>query len=68
MEIKTTEEFQQEILKTIKLKNTSVNIYLQQNVHCNILCMILVPWISLKSVPSLSNWLSVPNNISLNAQ
>jgi len=27
MEVKTTEEFQQEILKTIKLKNTSVNIY-----------------------------------------
>lgn len=68
MEVKTTEEFQQEILKTIKLKNTSVNIYLPQNVHCNILCMMLVPWISLKSVPSLSNWLNVPNNISLNAQ
>lgn len=28
MEVKTTEEFQQEILKTIKLKNMSVNIYL----------------------------------------
>ena len=29
---KTTEEFQQEILKNIKLKNTSVDIYYQQNV------------------------------------
>ena len=32
---KTTEEFQQEILKNIKLKNTSVDIYYQQNVYCN---------------------------------
>ena len=35
MEGKTTEEFQQQILKTIKLKNTSVDIYYQQNVYCN---------------------------------
>ncbi len=28
---KTAEEFQQEILKNIKLKNTSVDIYYQQN-------------------------------------
>lgn len=32
---KTAEEFQQEILKNIKLKNTSVDIYYQQNVYCN---------------------------------
>lgn len=32
---KTTEEFQQEILKSIKLKNTSVDVYYQQNVYCN---------------------------------
>ena len=35
MEGKTTEEFQQQILKTIKLKNTSVDVYYQQNVYCN---------------------------------
>lgn len=35
MHKRTTEEFQQEILKTIKLKSTSVNIYYQQNVYCN---------------------------------
>lgn len=35
MHSKTTEEFQQEILKTIKLKSTPVNIYYQQNVYCN---------------------------------
>ena len=32
---KTAEEFQQEILKSIKLKNTSVDVYYQQNVYCN---------------------------------
>lgn len=35
MENRTTEEFQQEILRVIKLKNTPVNIYYQQNVYCN---------------------------------
>lgn len=35
MENRTTEEFQQEILRVVKLKNTSVNIYYQQNLYCN---------------------------------
>lgn len=40
---KTTEEFQQEILKSIKLKNTSVDVYYQQNVYC-VLQFQIWPW------------------------